>query len=124
MRQIGWVEEREDFWFIVALSRSEDETEISDRIADIAGGPSCATCGLMRAAAIKKKRRSTCLNPSSWKFSSLAVGRAASLSLGAAMKQADMRIDPLHHLAVEFKHEAQDAVRGRMLGAEIDREIT
>jgi hypothetical protein len=27
-----------------------------------------------------------------------------------------MRIDPLHHLAVEFKHEAQDAVRGRMLG--------
>jgi len=39
--------------------------------------------------------------------------------LGAAMKQADVRIDPLHHLAVEFKHEAQDAVRGRMLGAEI-----
>ena len=44
--------------------------------------------------------------------------------LGAAMKQANVRIDPLHHLAVEFKHEAQDAVRGRMLGAEIDREIT
>jgi hypothetical protein len=44
--------------------------------------------------------------------------------LGAAMKQADMRIDPFHHLAVEFKHEAQDAVGGRMLGAEIDREIT
>jgi hypothetical protein len=30
------------------------------------------------------------------------------------MKQADMRIDPLHHLAVEFKHEAQDAVRGSL----------
>jgi hypothetical protein len=28
MRQIGWVEVREDFWLIVALSRSEDETEI------------------------------------------------------------------------------------------------
>jgi len=39
--------------------------------------------------------------------------------LGAAMKQADVRIDPLHHLAVEFKHEAQDAVRGRMLGPKL-----
>ena len=36
--------------------------------------------------------------------------------LGAAMKQADVRIDPLH--------EAQDAVSPRMRGAEIDREIT
>jgi len=54
----------------------------------------------------------------------LQIGFVLDQLLGAAMKQADMRIDPLHHLAVEFKHEAQDAVRGRMLGAEIDREIT
>jgi hypothetical protein len=33
MRQIGWVEVREDFWLIVALSRSEDETEIQFRLS-------------------------------------------------------------------------------------------
>jgi hypothetical protein len=38
--------------------------------------------------------------------------------LGAAMQQADMRIDALDHLAVELEHEAQHAVRGRMLRAE------
>src|SRR5262249_7986851 len=54
----------------------------------------------------------------------LQIGFVLDQLLGAAMKQADMRIDPLHHLAVEFKHGAQDGVRGRMLGAEIDREIT
>jgi hypothetical protein len=54
----------------------------------------------------------------------LQISLVLNQLLGTAMKQTDMRIDPLHHLAVEFKHEAQDAVRGRMLGAEIDREIT
>jgi hypothetical protein len=35
-----------------------------------------------------------------------------------------MRIDTLHDLAVQLEHEAQHAVRGRMLRAEIDSEIT
>jgi len=34
-----------------------------------------------------------------------------------------MRIDPLHDLAVELEHQAQDAVRRRMLRPEIDGEI-
>jgi hypothetical protein len=42
---------------------------------------------------------------------------------GAAMKQANMRIDALDHLAIELQHEAQHAVRRRMLRAEIDREV-
>src|SRR5262245_9873923 len=42
----------------------------------------------------------------------LQIGFVLDQLLGAAMKQADMRIDPLHHLAVEFKHKAQDAVAG------------
>ena len=44
------------------------------------------------------------------------VDEDRGMLLGAAMKQADVRIDPLH--------EAQDAVSPRMRGAEIDREIT
>ena len=34
-----------------------------------------------------------------------------------------MRIDALDHLAVELQHEAQYAVRRRVLGPEIDGEI-
>ena len=47
------------------------------------------------------------------------VDEDLGMLLGAAMKQADVRIDPLHHLAVEFKHEARDAMRGRMLGSKL-----
>ena len=43
--------------------------------------------------------------------------------LGAAMQQADMRIDALDHFAVQLQHEAQHAVRGRVLWTEVDREI-
>jgi hypothetical protein len=39
------------------------------------------------------------------------------------MQQADMRIDALADLAVELEDEAQDAVRRRVLRAEIDGEI-
>ena len=53
----------------------------------------------------------------------LEVGARLHQLLGAAMQQADMRIDALDDLAVEFEHEAQHAVRRRMLRAEIDREI-
>ena len=42
---------------------------------------------------------------------------------GAAMQEADMRIDALDDLAVEFEHQAQHAMRGRMLRPEIDGEI-
>ena len=43
--------------------------------------------------------------------------------LGGAMQQADVRIGTLDHLAVQFQHQAQHAVRGRMLGAEIHRVV-
>src|SRR5262249_30124090 len=44
--------------------------------------------------------------------------------LGTPVQEADMRIDTSHNLAVQFEHKAQHAVRGRVLWAEIDREIT
>jgi hypothetical protein len=43
--------------------------------------------------------------------------------LGAAMQEADMRIDPLDHFAVKLEHQAQHAVRGRMYRPEIDGEV-
>ena len=53
----------------------------------------------------------------------LQVGLGLDQLFGAAMQQADMRIDAVDHLAVQFQHKAQHAVRGRVLGAEIDVEI-
>ena len=52
----------------------------------------------------------------------LQVGLVLDQLLGAAMEQADVRIDALDHLAVELEHEAQHAVRGRMLRPEVDVE--
>src|SRR5262249_24819572 len=43
--------------------------------------------------------------------------------LGAAMQETDVRIDPLHHLAIELQNKPQHAMRGRVLRSEIDREI-
>ena len=40
--------------------------------------------------------------------------------LGAAVQQADVRIGALDDFAVEFEHQAEHAVRGRMLGTEVD----
>jgi hypothetical protein len=40
------------------------------------------------------------------------------------MQEPDMRVDPRHHFAIEFEHQAQHAVRSRMLRPEIDREVT
>ena len=34
-----------------------------------------------------------------------------------------MRVDPLDHLAVELEHQAQHAMRSRMLRPEVDREV-
>ncbi len=53
----------------------------------------------------------------------LKIGLLLDQLLGAAMQQADMRIDALNHLAVEFQHQAQHAVRCRMLRPKIDGEI-
>src|SRR5262245_24282421 len=53
----------------------------------------------------------------------LEIGLVLDQLLGAAMEQADMRIDPLDHLAVELEHEPEHAVGGRMLRAEIDGEL-
>ena len=43
--------------------------------------------------------------------------------LGAAMQQADVRIGLLDHFAVHLEHQAQHAVRGRMLRAEVQRVV-
>ena len=43
--------------------------------------------------------------------------------LGGAVQQADVRIGLLDDLPVELEHEPQHAVRGRMLRAEIQREV-
>ena len=53
----------------------------------------------------------------------LQIGLVLDQLFGAAMQKPDMRIDALDHLAVEFEHEAQHAVRRRMLRPEVDREI-
>ena len=53
----------------------------------------------------------------------LQIGLVLDQLFGAAMKQADMRIDPRDHFAVELQHQTQHAVRRRMLRPEIDREI-
>ena len=53
----------------------------------------------------------------------LQIGLVFDQLLGAAMQEADMRIDALDDLAVEFEHQAQHAVRGRMLRPEIDGEV-
>ena len=36
------------------------------------------------------------------------------------MQQADVRVGALDHFAVELEHQAQHAVRGRMLRAEVE----
>ena len=53
----------------------------------------------------------------------LQIGLVLDQLLGAAVQQADMRIDALDDLAVEFQHQAQHAMRGRMLRPEIDGEV-
>ena len=53
----------------------------------------------------------------------LQIGLVLDQLLGAAMQEPDMRIDPLDHLAVELEHEAQHAMRRRMLRPEIDGEV-
>ena len=53
----------------------------------------------------------------------LQIGLVLDQLLGAAMQQADMRVDALDDLAVELEHQAQHAVRRRMLRPEIDGEV-
>ena len=53
----------------------------------------------------------------------LEIGLVLDQLFGAAMQQADVRIDAFDHFAVQFQHHAQHAVRGRVLRAEVDRVI-
>ena len=53
----------------------------------------------------------------------LQVGARLHELFGAAMQEADMRVDALDHLAVKLEHEAQHAMRRRMLRPEVDREV-
>src|SRR5690606_7643173 len=43
--------------------------------------------------------------------------------LRAPMEQADVRVGTLHDLAVHLQDQAQHAVRGRMLRAEVERVV-
>jgi hypothetical protein len=54
----------------------------------------------------------------------LQIGLVLNQLFSAAMEQPDMRIDARDHFAVELEHQTQNAVRGRMLRSEIDREIS
>jgi hypothetical protein len=53
----------------------------------------------------------------------LQIGLVLDQLLGAAMKQADVRIDARNHFAVQFQNKAQHAVGSRMLWPEIDGEV-
>ncbi len=53
----------------------------------------------------------------------LQIGAGLHQLFGAAMQQADMRIDALDDLAVQLQHQTQHAVRGRVLRAEVDGEL-
>ena|SRR5215813_14592188 len=43
--------------------------------------------------------------------------------LGPAVRETDMRVDALDHLAVKLKHQPQHAVRGQVLRPEIEGEV-
>ncbi len=53
----------------------------------------------------------------------LQIGLLFDQLFSTAMKQTNVRIDALDHLAVKLQHEAQHAVRRRMLRSEVDSEI-
>ena len=53
----------------------------------------------------------------------LQIGLRLDQLFGAAVQQADMRIDAVDHLAVQFQHQTQHAMRRRMLRPEIDVEV-
>src|SRR5690606_30510862 len=53
----------------------------------------------------------------------LKIGLVLDQLFGAAVKQANMRINALDELAVEFQNQTKHTVRGRVHGAEVDGEI-
>ncbi|MCY1170752.1 hypothetical protein D9M73_108390 [compost metagenome] len=53
----------------------------------------------------------------------LLVGLVLDQLLGAAVQQADMRVDPLDDFTVQLHHQTQNTVRGGMLRAKVDRVI-
>ena len=53
----------------------------------------------------------------------LGVGLVLDQLLGAAVEQADMRVDPLDDLAVQLHDQAKHAVRRRVLRPEVDRVV-
>jgi hypothetical protein len=53
----------------------------------------------------------------------LQIGLVLDQLLGAAVEQADVRVNALDNLAVEFKHQAQHAMGRRMLRPEVDGEV-
>jgi hypothetical protein len=50
----------------------------------------------------------------------LEIGLGFGELLGGSVQQADVRIGALDHFAIELQHQAQHAVRGGMLRAEVE----
>ena len=53
----------------------------------------------------------------------LKIGFVFDQLFRTAMEQADMGVDPPHHLAVQFQHKTQHPMCRRVLRPKIDREI-
>src|SRR5262249_41240343 len=53
----------------------------------------------------------------------LQIGLVLNQLLSPTVKQANVRIDAVHDLAVELQHQPQHTVRGRMLWPEVDVEL-
>ena len=53
----------------------------------------------------------------------LQIGPALHQLFSTAMQQPDMRVTPLHNLAVQFQHQPQNPMRGGVLRAKVDVEI-
>jgi len=53
----------------------------------------------------------------------LKIGLRFDQLFGAAVQEADMRIDALDDFAIELEHQTQNAVRGRVLRSEVDRKV-
>ena len=56
-------------------------------------------------------------------WQSLQIGFILDQFLGATVQKADMRVKPLDYFTVQFHHQTQNAVRGRVLWPKVDRVI-
>jgi hypothetical protein len=109
---------RLSMWFRCASARRRTRADIA-RGSALRGSSSFSTASTI---AVLHAQRRAVIEPVEI-GQRLQIGLVLDQLLGAAVEQADMRIDPLDDLAVQLHDQAQHAVRGRMLRAEIDRVV-